>query len=204
MDSSLKPRQFNAFRTSLIEEINNSNFGATGYRLGLAQYSEDVQVEFLLNAFQTKQQIIDGVQRFRLRPKPNQRHNMGGALQYAQDRFFTAQAGGRAEQGTRQVLVVVAGKDSDDDVYWVANDIRGLGTSLVGVGGERGVVDVLRGLDSFNYVFDITSISLLMNTITDLPKENVTQGEIISTVIIIFSVILVIDVMCFCEHFLTC
>ncbi|XP_047455499.1 collagen alpha-6(VI) chain-like [Mugil cephalus] len=174
VDNSINLRQFTSFRNDLINEINQYNIGASGFRYGLAQYSEEVQVEFLLKTHQTKQQTLSALRRVRLRPKPQQQHNMGSALQYAKSNFFTAEAGGRAEQGARQVLVVVTGKGSDDEVYNYAYDLKDQGIYLVGVAAP-GAIDVVRSLDIFDEVFDFALVPQLVKTLTTLPKQNVTQ-----------------------------
>uniref|UniRef100_A0A3Q0T1W5 VWFA domain-containing protein n=1 Tax=Amphilophus citrinellus TaxID=61819 RepID=A0A3Q0T1W5_AMPCI len=135
VDSGTAPRQLNVFRSELIKLLNGMDVGASGYRVGLAQYSEDVRVEFLFNAHQTKQQSLSAIQRFQLRPQPNQPRNLGAALSYAKDNIFTAEAGGRADQGTPQYLVVVTGKDSDDckaakvaDIVFIVDESGSIGT----------------------------------------------------------------------------
>uniref|UniRef100_A0A3Q2E0F7 VWFA domain-containing protein n=1 Tax=Cyprinodon variegatus TaxID=28743 RepID=A0A3Q2E0F7_CYPVA len=48
--------QFQQIKSFLIRLSRQLNFGASAYRLGLAQYGQDIRVEFLLNQHQTKQE----------------------------------------------------------------------------------------------------------------------------------------------------
>ncbi len=125
---------FQQVRTVLLRLANQLNIGASAYRLGLAQYGQDVKVEFLLNAFQTKEETQNAVRRFRQRRlQPNEPRNLGNALRYASNHFFTSEAGSRVDLGYRQYLVVVSGKDSDDPVYKESRLIKSSGITVVGV-----------------------------------------------------------------------
>ncbi|XP_069574476.1 collagen alpha-6(VI) chain-like isoform X1 [Brachyistius frenatus] len=134
VDSGVSPTDFQQVRTVLVRLVNQLNVGASAYRLGVAQYGADTKVEFLLNAFQTKEETQAGVKRFRHRRlQTNEQRNLGGALQYASTHFFTSEAGSRAELGYRQYLVVISGKDSDDPVYKQARLIKAEGVTVVGM-----------------------------------------------------------------------
>ncbi|XP_070692202.1 collagen alpha-6(VI) chain [Pempheris klunzingeri] len=134
VDSGVSPSEFQQIRTVLVRLANQLNIGASAYRLGLAQYGQDTKVEFLLNAFQTKEETQNAVKRFRPRRlQPNEPRNLGSALQYASTNFFTSDAGSRADLGYRQYLVVLSGKDSDDPVYRESRLIKSSGVTVVGM-----------------------------------------------------------------------
>lgn len=176
VDSGIAQGQLATFKSDFGDLINQLNAGASTYRVGLAQYGEDTKVEFLLNKFQTKQQILTGVKRFRLRPQPNQPHNLGSALQYAKTHLFTREAGGRAHQGFRQFLVVVSGKDSDDPVPLVAREIKSEGIIVVGMsaGAPMEAIDLFA---SPGYAFYSPRVDVLGNVfMTEIP-EIITEGE---------------------------
>lgn len=170
--------QFNVFRSELIRTINQLNVGATTYRVGLAQYSEGVSVELLLNAAKTKQETLSALRRFRLRPQPNQQRNLGNALRYARTQFFTSEAGGRAKQGSRQFLVVVSGSTSDDLVAREARLTKSAEITIVGMnaGTSR---DELERFASTGYIFDSPRVGLLKDIFTTEKKDiTITEGEI--------------------------
>lgn len=176
VDSGIAQGQLAVFKSEFVKLINQLNAGASTYRVGLAQYSQDIMPEFLLNKFQTKQQILAGVKRFRLRPQPNQPRNLGSALQYANTHFFTREAGGRAHQDFRQFLVVVSGKGSDDPVSIVAREIKSEGITVVGMsaGAPMEAIDLFA---SPGYAFDSTTLSILTDFFMTEKLETITEGE---------------------------
>ncbi|XP_031157288.1 collagen alpha-6(VI) chain isoform X1 [Sander lucioperca] len=134
VDSGLTTQEFQQIRNILIRLSNQMNIGASAYRLGLAQYGEDVKVEFLLNAHQTKEETQKAVKNFRPRKlKPNELRRLGRALHNASTHFFTKEAGSRAHEGYREFLVVISGKDSDDSVYKESRVIKTSGVTVVGL-----------------------------------------------------------------------
>lgn len=134
VDSGVTAAEFQQIRGVLTRLVNQLNIGASAHRLGLAQYGQDIKVEFLLNAHQTKEETQNAVKRFRQRRlQPNEPRNLGSALQNANTHFFTSEAGSRVDQGYRQYLVVFSGKDSDDAVYRPSRLIKSSGIIVIGM-----------------------------------------------------------------------
>lgn len=134
VDSAVSVQEFQQIRTLLTRLVNQMNFGASAYRLGLAQYARDVRVEFLLKAHQTKEVYLSAIRLFRQRRlQPYEARNLGSALEYVYANFFTSEAGSRADQGYQQHLVIVTGKDSDDPVYRASHLIKSSGINVVGM-----------------------------------------------------------------------
>ncbi|KAM3613790.1 uncharacterized protein V6R79_005100 [Siganus canaliculatus] len=157
MDSGMSQAEFQQVRTVLTRLTNQLNIGAAAYRLGLAQYGQDVKVEFLLSAFQTKDETQGAIRRFRLRrPQPNEPRNLGAALEFASANFFTSEAGSRADQGYRQYLVVLSGKDSDDPVDRGLRLIKSSGVTMVPISLGASLTQ-LRVITSASNVFESIS-----------------------------------------------
>ncbi|CAI5661505.1 unnamed protein product [Oreochromis niloticus] len=174
VDSGIASNQFTLFRNELFRLLNRLELGASGYRVGLAQYGQDVRVDFRLSTYETKQQIVAAARRFRLRSQTGQPRNLGQALSYAKENFFTAEAGGRADQGTPQYLIVVAGKDSDDPVFWSAENLKDEGVIIVGM--DAGATqDALDRFASSGYIFDSSRVTLLIDLLTAQRVETVTE-----------------------------
>ncbi|XP_041843639.1 collagen alpha-6(VI) chain-like isoform X2 [Melanotaenia boesemani] len=134
VDGGMSLADFQQVRSILTRLINQLNFGASAYRLGLAQYAQNVKVEFLLKDHQTKDEIQAAMRLFRhLRLPSTEKRNLGNALQYASTEFFTKEAGSRADKGYRQYLVVLSGKDSDDPIYKQSRLIKSTGVTVVGM-----------------------------------------------------------------------
>ncbi|XP_015247149.1 PREDICTED: collagen alpha-4(VI) chain-like [Cyprinodon variegatus] len=134
LDGGMTASQFQQIKSFLIRLSRQLNFGASAYRLGLAQYGQDIRVEFLLNQHQTKQETqaaVSSVQH--LRASSTEQRNLGSALAYASANFFTKEAGSRADQGYRQFLVVLSAKDSKDPVFKESRLIKSAGITVVGM-----------------------------------------------------------------------
>ncbi|KAG7274222.1 hypothetical protein CRUP_007659 [Coryphaenoides rupestris] len=58
VDSGLNASDFQLMRTMLVRLVNQINVGASGHRIGLAQYGQDTKVEFLLNQHMTKDERV--------------------------------------------------------------------------------------------------------------------------------------------------
>ncbi|CAI5661516.1 unnamed protein product [Oreochromis niloticus] len=156
VDSGISQADFQQIRSILVRLVNQLNIGASGYRLGLAQYGTVTKVEFLLNTFQTKEDTLAGVRSFRQsRLQPNQPRYLGSALEYASSNFFTNESGSRASQGFRQFLVVLSGKDSDDQVFKQTRLIKSLGVTIVGVS-LGASMDEIRVIATAPYVYEST------------------------------------------------
>uniref|UniRef100_A0A3B5PUM2 VWFA domain-containing protein n=1 Tax=Xiphophorus maculatus TaxID=8083 RepID=A0A3B5PUM2_XIPMA len=143
MDSALGPRQFIFFRNELIRFIDQIDAGQSSYRVGLAQYRQDVQTEFYLNAHKTKQQYTKALKSIQQLPQTGQAPNLGAALKYAGQNFFLPENGGRANQGAQQFLVgstyliVITAGESEDSVTRPAEKIRAQGVMVFAVGVKR-------------------------------------------------------------------
>ncbi|XP_041649550.1 collagen alpha-6(VI) chain-like isoform X2 [Cheilinus undulatus] len=135
VDSGMAAAQFQQVRTLITRLVNQLNIGASAYRFGLAQYGQDVKVEFLLNAHQTKRETQAAIRNFRQqRLQAGEKRRLGYALQYASTSFFTSAAGSRADKGFRQFMVVISGKDSDDSMYQESRVIKSSGITVVAIG----------------------------------------------------------------------
>lgn len=132
VDSGLTLPEFQQVKNTLTRLVNQMNFSASTYRLGLAQYGQNIDVKFLFNAHQTKEELLKAIKAVNYRRlQPNEVRNLGSALQYAHKNFFTAEAGSRTDQSFRQYLVVVSGKDSDDPIYKEARLLKSAGIYMI-------------------------------------------------------------------------
>lgn len=132
VDSGLTPPEFQQVKTTILRLVNQMNFSASTYRLGLAQYGQNTDVKFLFNAHQTKEELTKAIKAVNYRRlQPNEGRNLGSALHYVLQKVFTAEAGSRTDQSFRQYLVVVSGKDSDDPIYKEARLLKSAGIHMI-------------------------------------------------------------------------
>lgn len=101
-------------------------------RVSVVQYSRKPSVEFYLNTYQTKQDVADNVQA--ITHKGGRPLNTGAALQYVKNNIFNVSAGSRRLQGIPQILVLVTGGRSSDDVRNAAEDLKEIGVTVFVVG----------------------------------------------------------------------
>ena len=83
-------------------------------RVALVQYSDDSAVEFYLNTHKSQKEAVNAIQA--LAHKGGSPLNTGAALQYVRDNVFTVSSGSRHQQGIRQILILLTGGQSSDDV----------------------------------------------------------------------------------------
>lgn len=131
-------------------------------RVSVVQYSRDAQVQFYLNTYMTKGQILDSVRG--LRHKGGRPLNTGAALQHLRDNIFTASAGSRRLEGVPQILVLLAGGKSFDSVDAPASALKQLGVLTFAIG--------TRGSDSreLQTISHDPSSALSVSEFTDLPS----------------------------------
>uniref|UniRef100_A0A3P9DUB7 VWFA domain-containing protein n=1 Tax=Maylandia zebra TaxID=106582 RepID=A0A3P9DUB7_9CICH len=118
-------------------------------RVSVVQYSSDPAVQFYLNTYTTKREVLDSVRG--LRHKGGRPLNTGAALRYLRDNVFTASAGSRRPSGVPQVLILITGGRSFDSIDEPASALKQLGVLTIAIGTEP-------------------SYALSVSELTDLPK----------------------------------
>lgn len=101
-------------------------------RLAVIQYSDDTEVYFNLNAHRTKKDLIYAVRS--LRHKGGIRRNTGAALQFAADHVFVTASGSRCLDGVPQILFLLIGGKSNDDVSQAASRLKQSGVLSFAIG----------------------------------------------------------------------
>uniref|UniRef100_A0A4W6FVV9 VWFA domain-containing protein n=1 Tax=Lates calcarifer TaxID=8187 RepID=A0A4W6FVV9_LATCA len=131
-------------------------------RVSVVQYSRDPAVQFYLNTYTTKGEILDTVRG--LRHKGGRPLNTGAALQYLRDNVFTASAGSRRLEGVPQVLILLCGGKSFDSVDAPASALKQLGVLIFAIG--------TRSSDSreLQNISHDPSTALSVSEFTDLPS----------------------------------
>uniref|UniRef100_A0A4W6FPT3 Collagen type VI alpha 3 chain n=1 Tax=Lates calcarifer TaxID=8187 RepID=A0A4W6FPT3_LATCA len=145
-------------------------------RVSVVQYSRDPAVQFYLNTYITKGEILDTVRG--LRHKGGRPLNTGAALQYLRDNVFTASAGSRHLEGVPQVLILLCGGKSFDSVDAPASALKQLGVLTFAIGTSR---SDLRELQEISYD---PSLALSVSEFTDLPIVQEQLSSAMSTVIV--------------------
>jgi collagen type VI alpha len=140
-------------------------------RVAVVQYSRDPAAQFYLNTYTTKGEILNTVRG--LRHKGGRPLNTGAALQYVRDNVFTASSGSRRLEGVPQLLILLSGGRSVDNVDAPASALKELGVLVFGIG--------TRSSDSreLQRISHDPSYALSVSDFTDLPSI---QQQLLSSV----------------------
>uniref|UniRef100_W5KLG0 Collagen, type VI, alpha 3 n=1 Tax=Astyanax mexicanus TaxID=7994 RepID=W5KLG0_ASTMX len=111
-------------------------------RIGLMQFADRPKTEFYLNSHTTKQDVLANIAQLRLMGGNVVR--TGAALQYAIANHFQASAGSRRNQGVQQVLILITGASSQDEVKRVADQVALAGVLTFAVGAGQVAENELR------------------------------------------------------------
>ncbi|XP_078084812.1 collagen alpha-3(VI) chain-like isoform X2 [Mustelus asterias] len=123
IDGSTKAgSSFPSVREFLHGVIEQLNVGLNDNRIAVVQYSMDPKVEFLLNTYSSKNDILDAVEM--MKPKGGRTLNTGAALNYVIRNVFTAASGSRRDAGVPQLLVLLVSGKSNDNVKKAAEALR--------------------------------------------------------------------------------
>lgn len=94
--------------------IENLRVGAQQIHTGVVQYSDEPRTEFFLNSYSTKADVLDAVKALSF--LGGEEANTGAALEYVVQNHFTRAGGSRIEEAVPQILVLISGGESSDDV----------------------------------------------------------------------------------------
>ncbi|KAJ8354327.1 hypothetical protein SKAU_G00218940, partial [Synaphobranchus kaupii] len=152
-------------KTLLNRLVNLLNVGSEAHRIGLAQFGSDTKVEFLLNRYRTKDEVLLHLKnQFRLRPGRDRQ--LGRALEHARVNFFNAAAGSRIAEGFLQVLVVITAGQSQDSVIRPARTMKTEGITVISIGLAKTNRQELQFIATSPYVFQTSTQS-----ITSIPQD---------------------------------
>lgn len=101
-------------------------------RVSVVQYSRDAAVQFYLNTYTRKGEILDRIRG--LRHKGGRPLNTGAALQYLRDNVFTTSAGSRRLERVPQVLFLLSDGRSFDSVDAPASALKQMGIFTYAIG----------------------------------------------------------------------
>ncbi|XP_029386730.1 collagen alpha-3(VI) chain-like, partial [Echeneis naucrates] len=153
---------FPAMRDFVQRVVETLSVDDSTDRVSVVQYSRDPTVQFYLNTYTTKGEILDTLRD--LRPKGGRPLNTGAALQYLRDNVFTASAGSRRLEGVPQILILLSGGRSFDRVEEPASALKQLGVLTFAIGSRS---SDSRELQSISHD---PSYALSVSEFTDLPK----------------------------------
>lgn len=128
-DMQQSARGIQSFLKEFVEQID---IGPNKAQVAMIQYSDEPTPAFYLNTYSLKRDILKDVSNLKL--KGGRHVNTGGALDYLAKNVFTSSAGSRALSGVPQILILLSGRKSQDDVQVPLEHLKNAGVVLFSVG----------------------------------------------------------------------
>ncbi|XP_050999721.1 matrilin-4 isoform X2 [Acomys russatus] len=159
---SVRPFEFETMRQFLVGLLRSLDIGLNATRVGVIQYSSQVQSVFPLGAFSRREDMERAIRAV----VPLAQGTMTGlAIQYAMNVAFSEAEGARPpEERVPRVLVIVTDGRPQDRVAEVAAQARARGIEIYAVGVQRADVGSLRAMASpplDQHVFLVESFDLI-------------------------------------------
>ncbi|XP_045647685.1 collagen alpha-4(VI) chain-like isoform X1 [Ursus americanus] len=126
------PASFQWMQNFISRVVGLLDVGRNKYQIGLAQYGGQGHTEFLLNTYQTRDEMIVHIRDHFLLRGGSRR--TGKALRYLHQTFFQEAAGSRFLQGVPQYAVVMTSGKSEDEFWDAAQTLRERGVKVMSVG----------------------------------------------------------------------
>lgn len=159
---SVRPFEFETMRQFLVGLLRSLDVGLNATRVGVIQYSSQVQSVFPLGTFSNREDMERAIRAV----VPLAQGTMTGlAIQYAMNVAFSEAEGARpSEERVPRVLVIVTDGRPQDRVAEVAAQARARGIEIYAVGVQRADVGSLRAMASpplDQHVFLVESFDLI-------------------------------------------
>lgn len=167
---------FPAMRDFIVTVVEKLDVGPNKDRVSVVQYGRDAEANFYLNTHTTREDIVDSVRG--LKHKGGAPLNTGAALQYVRDNVFTNSAGSRRQQGVPQMLVLLTGGRSFDNVDTPASVLKQQGVFVIGIGARSSDTNELQTISSD------PSYALSVPDFTDLSNVQEQLSTVMSKVLV--------------------
>ncbi|XP_030343420.1 collagen alpha-3(VI) chain isoform X6 [Strigops habroptila] len=125
-------RGFPLLKTFVQRVVESLDIGRDKVRVAVAQYSNVIQPEFLLDTHEDKADLISAIQE--LKVMGGSPLNTGAALDYLIKNVFTVSSGSRIAEGVPQFLILLTADRSQDDVRRPSVVLKTSGTVPFGIG----------------------------------------------------------------------
>lgn len=131
-------------------------------RMAVVLYSDDAKVYFNLKTHRSKKAIIYAVRS--LRHKGGRLRNTGAALQFVRDHVFTVSSGSRRLEGVPQILLLLTGGKSNDDVTLPALDLKQIEVLSFAIGMKNAKQEELKKIaSSSKFLFNLPVFGELLS-----------------------------------------
>lgn len=160
-------RRFQDIKDFVQRIVADLNVDANKDRVAVVQYSNTAQVDFNLRRYSTEDDVLDAVRD--LSHKGGYPHNIGAALQYLRDHVFTSDSGSRLLEGVPQILILLSGGRSADDIRTPVRMLDEIGVISVAIGTtDADTLELQTISHEPNYALSITDYEELPTAKQDL------------------------------------
>ncbi|KAJ1193884.1 hypothetical protein NDU88_003180 [Pleurodeles waltl] len=166
---------FRLVRNFLEGLVSAFNVGSDKTRIGLAQYSGDPRIEWHLNAFNTKDAVVDAVRNL---PYKGGNTLTGLALTYILENSFKPEVGLRP--GIPKIGILITDGKSQDDVIPPAKSLRDTGIELFAIGVKNADINELKEIGSEphnTHVYNVADFNIMHTIVESLTKTVCTRVE---------------------------
>ncbi|KAM3614957.1 uncharacterized protein V6R79_021344 [Siganus canaliculatus] len=166
---------FRLVRMFLENLVNAFDVGIDKTRIGLAQYSGDPRIEWHLDAFSTKDAVIDAVKNL---PYKGGNTLTGLALTYILENCFKHEAGSRV--GIPKIGILITDGKSQDDVIPPAESLRNAGVELFAIGVKNADENELQSIASEpheTHVYNVADFNIMSSIVEGLTRTVCEQVE---------------------------
>uniref|UniRef100_A0A3B5M102 VWFA domain-containing protein n=1 Tax=Xiphophorus couchianus TaxID=32473 RepID=A0A3B5M102_9TELE len=126
---------FSNIREFIANLVQNFDLDHEQDKVAVVQYSNNAEISFSLDSYATKDDVLQHIAS--LKPKGGRPQYIGAALQFVKDKVFVSNAGGRKNEGAKQILVVLAGGRSRDSPRGPATALKRGGVVILAVGSRQ-------------------------------------------------------------------
>uniref|UniRef100_A0A3B3CF61 VWFA domain-containing protein n=1 Tax=Oryzias melastigma TaxID=30732 RepID=A0A3B3CF61_ORYME len=115
LDGSDDSQQRFIYITDFVERIvRDLNIDVNGDHVAVVQYSNSAEINFNLSRYVTENDVLKAIKG--LNHKGGYPHNIGAALEYVLEHVFSPESGSRLKEGVPQILILLSGDRSRDDI----------------------------------------------------------------------------------------
>lgn len=126
---------FEEIRSFIEKIVQTLSLDENRDQVAVVQFSRDATVNFYLNSYSSKNDVLNSVRT--MRHKPGRPLNIGKALDFVRQNVFASSVGGRRADSVPQFLLVFSGGRSVDDVRGPAQSLRENGIKVFSIGTQN-------------------------------------------------------------------
>lgn len=167
-------------RDIALRVVEKLNVNRDAIRVAVALYGADPEIKFYLNSHDSSGSVLAAIQALTF--PGGDEANLGSALEEITESLLGPDAGGRAEEGVPQILVVISAGQSSDDISIGVQSLKEANVYTFGVAiGEtaRSTMEAVASDSSFVYnAPDLTAVDSMADQL--LPSiKGVAQRQIV-------------------------